>query len=572
MIKRRLAAWCLMALLLLPAFAEAASVQATLDRDSVALGETVTLNLRIQGDARNVAMPDLSVLNADFDVMGTSQNSSLSVVNGAATSELTLGVVLRPRHAGALTIPAMDIAGSRTAPMQVNVTSGASPSSAGSAALASRDIFLESQVEPKNAYVGQQLSYIVKLFFATSISSGSLDAPQVSGLQVSRNGDDANYAVERNGRQYHVLERRFALVPQHAGRIDIPALNFQGVALDPNDPDSFFGARKPISADAPPVSIDVKPAPADWGSTAWLPARGVTLTLDGLPGEKDAVRVGQPLNLTMTLQATGLPAETLPPLSLPPLDGATVYPDKPLTTTRNDGPWVVGQRQQAFAIVPGRPGTLTIPATSVKWWDVLNNRVAVAEVPARQFTVLPAIGATDVQTAGPATAASTAAAASDTTGVALNAPGTPWRWIAIGSFGLWLLSMLGWLWWRRRRRTAALPGVTATKGPTSARDAQQAFLQAALGTDAAAQSRTLLAWSRAERPAVQHLGDLSSMLADEQQRAAIASLQQRRYATGFAQPNHPPLADAFQRGFHWRVDGKGDDDSELPPLYPFKLH
>lgn len=568
---RRLAAWCLVGLMLLPAFADAASVHATVDRNSVALGETVTLDLHIQGDANNLAMPDLSVLNADFDVMGTSQNSSLSVVNGTATSELTLGVMLRPRHAGALTIPALVIAGSRTEPMQVNVTSATSPSPAGASATGSRDIFLESQVEPKNAYVGQQLSYTVKLFFATSISSGSLDAPQVSGLQVSRSGDDANYAVERNGRQYHVLERRFALVPQHAGRIDIPALNFQGVALDPNDPDSFFGARKPVSADAPPVSIDVKPAPADWGSTAWLPARTLTLTLDGLPGEKDAVRVGQPLNLTMTLQATGLPAETLPPLSLPPLDGATVYPDKPLTTTRNDGPWVVGQRQQAFAIVPGRPGTLTIPATSVKWWDVLNNRMAVAEVPARQFVVLPAIGAADVQTASPAKAASTNAVVIATNGASSVTSPTPWRWIAFGSLGLWLLSMLGWLLWRGFRRAPAVPGSDAATRPTSARDAQQAFLLAALGADTAAQARTLLAWSRVEKPAIQHLGDLSSMLADEKQRIAIASLQQRRYATGFADGSDPTLVEAFRRGFHWRVEGEGDDDSDLPPLYPFKL-
>jgi hypothetical protein len=96
-IYRRLIAWCLLALMLIPAFVHAADVQATLDRNSVALGETVTLNLRIQGDASNLAMPDLGVLGSDFDMLGTSQNSSVSVINGAATSELTLGVVLRPR-------------------------------------------------------------------------------------------------------------------------------------------------------------------------------------------------------------------------------------------------------------------------------------------------------------------------------------------------------------------------------------------------------------------------------------------------------------------------------------------
>jgi len=563
---RRLIAWCLLALLLIPALANAADVQATLDRSTVALGETVTLNLHIRGDAGNIAMPDLSVLGNDFDMLGTSQNSSVSVVNGAATSELILGVVLRPLHTGSLQIPSLNVAGSRTAPLQVEVTS-ASPADATSA---HSDVFMESQIEPSHGYVGQQLSYVVRLFFATSISDGSLEAPQLNGLQFNKIGDDTNYSVERGGRQYHVLERRYAVVPQHAGRVEIPPLNFQGVAMDPSDPDSFFGARKPVAASAPAVSIDVKPTPSDWGGTAWLPARQLTLTLDGLPDAQNPVRVGQPLNLTMNLQATGLPAETLPALSLPPLDGATVYPDKPTTTSRNDGPWIVGQRQQAFAVVPNRAGTLTIPATTLKWWNVLTDRMEIAQIPAHSFTVLPAVGGSDVQTSKPAEASSAATPAVPAVAAADPSP-TPWRWIALGSIALWLISVLAWLLWRSRRSRPS-PLATAQHSNASARDRQQAFLAAARGNDTSAQVRSLLAWARAERPAIQHLGDLSALLGDETQRAAIARLQQKHYAGASSTSGDATLAEVFKRGFVWRVDGRGEQVSDLPPLYPFKLH
>jgi len=564
---RRFIAWCLLALLLTPAFANAADVRATLDRSTVALGETVTLNLHIQGDAGNIAMPDLSVLGNDFDMLGTSQNSSVSVVNGAATSELILGVVLRPLHTGSLQIPSLNVAGSRTAPLQVEVTA-ASPADA---TAAHSDVFMESQIEPNHGYVGQQLSYVVRLFFATSISDGSLDAPQLNGLQFNKIGDDTNYSVERSGRQYHVLERRYAVVPQHAGHIEIPTLNFQGVAMDPSDPDSFFGARKPVAASAPAVSIDVKPTPADWGGTAWLPARQLTLTLDGLPDAQNPVRVGQPLNLTMNLQATGLPAETLPALSLPPLDGATVYPDKPTTTSRNDGPWIVGQRQEAFAVVPNRAGTLTLPATTLKWWNVLTDRMEVAQIPAHSFSVLPAIGASDVQTARPAEASSAASATAPVTAAA--APmNTPWRWIALGSIALWLISVLVWLLWRNSRREPSPSPPSAEHANASARERQRAFIAAAGGSDTTAQVRSLLSWARAERPAIQHLGDLSGLLGDEAQRAAIASLQQRHYAGTSSVARDTTLAEVFTRGFVWRVDGRGEEASDLPPLYPFKLH
>jgi hypothetical protein len=558
-VRRWIIGWWL--LLLMPALTHAAGVQATLDRSSVQLGETVTLNLRVDHAGGGMAMPDLSPLNQDFSILGTSQNSSLSVINGTASSTLTIGVALRPKHVGTLQIPALSVAGGQTQPLQVQVNA---PNPAAAPA-AGQDVFMEAQADPKHGYVGQQLSYVVRLYYATSISNGALSAPQLDGVEVSRVGDDLNYDAERAGRNYHVLERRYALIPQHAGRIEIPAADFQGEAIDPNDPNSFFGSSTPLSASAPAVSIDVQAAPADWGNSAWLPARQLSLQMDGWPGAKDQVRVGQPLNLTMTLQATGLAYESLPALSLPPLDGAKAYADKAVTGTRQDGPWLVGRRQQTFAIVPEHAGTLTIPATSLKWWNVLTNRVEVAQIPAHSLTVLPAAGAAAaVQTSMPAPASSRAA-----TPAAATAPSTPWRWIALASIGLWLCSMLAW-WWRRRRRrpSEALPGAV----PMSPRRCQLVFLAAARGSDAAAQARSLLAWARAERPAIQHLGELAAALDDAVQRAAIADLQQRCYGAASTSGGGSGLVEAFKRGFVWRAADAHDEASSLPPLYPFKLH
>ena len=558
MFRRLIVGWWL--LLLVPALAQATDVQSTLDRSSVQLGETVTLNLRVENADGGIGMPDLGALNQDFTVQRTSQNSSLSVVNGAATSTLTFGVALRPKHVGTLQIPALSVAGGQTQPLQLQV-SAADPNAA---VATSQNVFMEAQVEPPHGYVGQQLSYVLRLFYATSISNGALNAPQLDGVEVSQLGDDLNYDAERGGRSYHVLERRYALIPQHAGHLQIPAASFHGEAIDPNDPNSFFGSSTPISASAPAASIDVQAAPADWTST-WLPARQLSLSLDGWPGAQVQVRVGQPLNLTMNLQATGLPFETLPVLSLPALDGAKAYPDKPVTGTRQDGQWLVGRRQQSFAIVPERAGTLTIPVTTLKWWNVLTDRMEVAQIPAHSMTVLPAVGATVVQPHIPAEASS-----SGTSVTATTAAPTPWRWIAFGSLGLWLCSALvGWRWRRRRRASLIVAPVTAR---TSLRQCQLVFLAAARGNDPALQSRSLLAWARAERPAIQHLGELAAALDDASQRAAIAKLQQRYYAGTPMPDDGAKLAEAFKRGFVWRAADAADDGAELPPLYPFKLH
>lgn len=558
---------CLFAWLLVPVAAQAAKVTATLDRTHVQLGDTVTLNVRVEDANGKVTMPDLGALSQDFSVLSRSQNRSLTVENGKATSSLTFGVALRPNHVGTLQIPALDVAGEKTTPLQLEVDA---PSPSASAA-PDRNVFMEARIEPQRGYVGEQFSYVVKLFYAPDLSGGSISVPSVGGVEMNQVGKDLSYDTQRGGRVYHVLERRYALIPQKAGQIRIPPSSFQGNAIDPYDPNSFFGATNNVSASAPAVSLDVQATPPDWGNQAWLPARELTLTMQGWPTAQQQVRVGQPINLVMTLQATGLSDDALPELSLPALDGATAYPDKPVSHNRVAGQWMVGEREQAFAIVPERAGRLTIPATTVKWWNVLTDKMEVAQIPAHSITVLPAIGGSTAQTSAPAAAASTSSNPGAPAAKMGTSESTPWRWIALGSIALWLLSVLAW-WWRRRRRVAE---VAPTPAPANtARQAQLAFLAAARGSDVAVQVRALLAWARAERPGIQHLGELSAALEDASQRAAIDVLQQRHYA-GAPMPTDDSaidLAAVFKRGLAWRSASAGQGEPELPPLYPFKLH
>ncbi len=554
---------------LLPWLAHA-QVQASLDRSTAQLGDTITLNLRSQ--TAPLDAPDLSPLAADFEVLGKSSGSTTSFVNGQRTVEYSYGVALRPLHPGTLRIPPLTVGHETTGPLTLEVTA---PSASGQAA--SGPVFVEAAIDPSHAYVGQQLSLSVKLYYTANLANASLGDPRIDGVDVSRIGGDTDYQAERNGRIYNVIERRYVLVPQRAGELTIPPIPFQGDLLDPNDPDSFLGMGAPVSAQSRPITVKIGAAPADWGSAAWLPARKLSLTLDGLPDAATPLRVGQPFNLTLTLEATGQPFEALPALSLPALDGATAYPDKPVTGNRADGPWVVGRRQQAFAIVPGKAGTLTLPAITVKWWNVLTDRAETATIPAHRFTVLSASGAPAPALTPPAAAGSSAPAAAASTGAAAaeghRAPtrGLPWIWIALGSFGLWLVTVpVGIVWWRRRRSAAMAPPPPAAA--LSAREARQAFQRAARAADAAEQAQRLLAWAQAERPGLRHLDAVAAALESPEQIAAIEALQRARYASAALAPDREALAGAFAQGFAWRRDAAKPGGSDpLPPLYPFTL-
>ena len=579
--------WLLWLCLLLPWTAMAAQVQATLDRNDVHLGDTVMLKLRI-ADAMTASTPDLSALDRDFDVLDTevldtSSGSLLNIINGKQSAQLTIGIVLRPKHQGDLQIPSLTVAGSQTNPLTLHV--GPPDSSAGGDA--GQDVFVEAQASTRHAYVGQQVLYTVRLFYAGDLSGGSLPNPDVADADLRQLGNDINYEAERNSRRYHVVERRYALTPRHAGSLLIPSIEFQGEMLDrsnPNDPGGFFnpgglfGNTTPVTADSPEVKIDVQAPPADWGQTTWLPARSLTLSLQGLPSD-DKLTAGQPLNLRLVVAAQGLSGDALPQLSLPTIGDATVYPDQPTTSTHDDGEWLTGHSERGFAIIPQHAGTLTLPAITLTWFDVQSGQKKVATIPAHTFTVLPGSGApAPAASANPSAAASPSPAASSAALPANNgaAPAAvssvPWRWIALGSLALWLLGAAVVIWLYVRRKPSPVPATPKPNaGPAdSAQTLRQAFLESARGDDRTVQARRLLAWARAERPGLRNLGQLAEALASAEQRAAIGLLQREQYA-GVSADTRIDLATIFAKGFVWQQADNAEARPPLPPLYPFKL-
>jgi len=540
------------------AVAQATGPVASLDRSTVGVGETVTLNIEVGDESSDE--PDLSPLQNDFVILGTSTNHSLSIVNGRREAHTILGVALRPRREGHLTIPALAVGAQRTQPVSLEVAASSDPS----AGAADRPVVLEAKAEPTQAYVGQQIDYTLRLYFAVNLADGQLGDPSAEGAEVRRIGQDANYQNVRGGRRFNVIERHYAIFPQRAGSLEIQPPAFQGTAVDPTDAGSFFGAGAPVNAVAERLHVTVRERPSSSApDAAWIPARELKLGLEGLPPDGRG-RVGQPITLTMRLDAVGMPFEALPALSLPKIDGADVYPDKAVTGGGTSGSWVTGRRQQGFAVVPTRTGTLHIPETTLHWWNVVTDKAEVATVPAHDIEIAAGTG-----TAGPGTGASAAQASTppstpDAVAAPASAPSTtPWRWLFLAVLVLWAATVAAWLFFGRRRRTSAV--VTVSREPVREGPARAAFLSSTSG-DAATADRLLLAWAQTIRPSLRSTGALAEALASGDQRDAIAMLQRARFASGAV--DGAALKTAFTRGFEWSGRPAGDGPSGLPPLYP----
>jgi len=552
----RLHPWLLvLAVLVLVPIAHAAP-RAWLDRGTVEIGESVTLNVEVEGSGADA--PDFSPLEADFRVLGTQSSRQVSLVSGRATAKTLWAVGLEPRRQGTIGIPALRVGSESTAPLRLEVRSATGAATAG----ARGDVFIEVRAEPPDPYVQQQVRYTVKLYSAQDLTDGNLAEPEAEGVVVRRlgQGQDTSFFATVGGRRYRVYERHYALTPERSGSVEIAPLAFQGSALVGGDPTGFFNRGRRLSAVSEAVTLQVRPRPATAPAGAWLPAASLQLQdQEPVAGE---VHVGEPITRVVRLRAQGLAFEQLPELALPAPAGSEIYPDKAETRTRDDGEWLHGERVRKFAVVPGAAGQLELPEMRIGWWDTTTDRPAVAVLPARTIRVLPAAGG-DARPPRGGVAGSAADAA------LAVAPGPAdrslrlWQAMAAVAFLLWLGTLALWRWRRPRR---AQPVATGDHPATSS--ARADFLRACSLGDLAAAEHALCRWAHGKRPDVRTTGSLAAIVVDPRQVQALVDLERARYAGADSAGLAGRLAEAFRQGPAWPAEPGPAAISPLAPLYP----
>jgi hypothetical protein len=542
--------------------AYAASVRAWLDRSAMQLGETVTLNVEVSGDT-SAAQPDLSGLAQDFELLGTQSSTSVNIVNGQTSSKLLWAVGLQPKREGTFTIPALTVAGQQTRPLTLTVQPAAAGGSNGG------DVYVEASIEPRAPYVQQQMQLSVKLYYALNLLDGNLSDPQGEGLIVRKLGQDSSYNATVGGRGYHVVERHYALLAEKSGTLTLPAVAFRGHVVDGNSMDIFFNRGREVSARSQPITLDVRPRPAASGNDAWLPARSLTLTASGIDASTSA-RAGEPLTLTLRVQAQGLGFEQLPELKLPAIDGVDIYPDKSTTQNRDDGQWLYGERERKFAIVPNRAGPLTLPTISLTWWDCTHDRAEIASIPELTLQVQPAAGASVQPTTIPVPSQNLVAPEPIRPDGLSPASASQLRWwqsVAVAALGLWLLTVLALVTvaWRKKRKASL--AASSNRVPVGASPRELAAV--ARSGDLTRFSHLLLAQARQTMPKLRNLGDLKQRLADPAQQAAISDLERVRYGAKDVAGLAEMLANAFVKPLSILPQTRPRTEMPvLPELYP----
>lgn len=581
-------------LLLLVSQSVWAEVRANLNRSSIQDGDTVTLVIETSGKDPG-GEPDLTVLEKDFEILGTSTSQQIQFINGKRSGKRQWQVELAPLHGGVIEVPAVPVGSERTSPLTLTVTDQPSP---GAAAAAGEPVFLKALVEPAAAdsYVQQQLNYTLQLYFREPLVNGSFDGPDIDRALVERLGEDVRYSTRVNGLEYQVVERRYAVFPEESGELVIPAVVFDGYQRtgssrrmgipginsmldDFMSGTPFGGTGKRIRVRSEPQTIAVKPRPADYSGNAWLPAAEVVLHDSWAEGPPE-FRVGEPVTRTLTLEAKGLEGSQLPALDFPDVDGMRLYPEQPVRENRTDGKWVYGSSRQSLAYVPSASGKLSIPDIRIDWWDTGAQQQRTTVLPAWEVNVMP--GTVPAASPPPAPVAPPVAEpkAPVTTAVPAESRGSGWRdllqqywpWLA----GILLLGIvitgLVRLAARPQRQTAAPVAVADTAPVSGNRQQQQAALtalqQACSGNDPQAAARALLRLAETEWPAdpPRNLEALARRLAGGS--GVLRELNRVLYAAGDSAWQGSELWELCRNGLPAGESEAVAADPGLAPLYP----
>lgn len=544
--------WLLLALALLLVGSAQAQTRAWLDRDRITLGETTTLN--IETDEPAAGMPDYTALEAEFVLSGHASRRSFEQVNGASRLRTLYAVALQPRRDGTMTIPAIRIGGAQTAALPLVVL----PAAAATPVRGRGEVFIESRTDSQRPWVQQAVGHVVRVYSAVPLLSGTLEQDAPEGASLRRVGDDAQYTREIDGRRYTVVERRYLLVPERSGTLQVPGARFSGQGVGGYFDRWFGDGRRALRTEGESRRLQVQPPP-DNAPLPWLPLRG--LQMRWLEAPDGPVQAGEAVHATLELLADGAQAAQIPDLVLPAVEGVQSFAE----AAQVEETFVDGRPRlrvvRRFALVADAAGTLQQPGPRLAWWDVAAGVARTASV-----------AALSLQVEGVAAGGSVGADAGNGIGMP---PDAEYRWLEAplmqGALRPWMLvagllalvCLGALLRVVPRRRRGGMPAL-AGNGGAAPRHAGR-LAQALASADLAAIEHALC---DAARPPATGLDEVWQRLEDAGQRDAVRQLQRTRWQGGDPAAALQALRRAFARGPRWQRADRKQHAEVLPPLYP----
>jgi hypothetical protein len=274
------------------------------------------------------------------------------------------------------------------------------------AASQGQDLRLEAELEPAQVLVQAQAVYRLRFYQAVDVRELKINGPSAQLAEVRAMGSERVYEAQREGRRYRVHERSYAVFPFGSGALVLTGASATGRIAAAPATQSADG-RQAVRLEAAAQTLTVKPVPAAAGTAAWLPARSLSLS-ETWSAPATELRPGQALWRSIRIEAAGMDAAQIPPLSLA-VPGMLIDAEPPRLENRVAGALNIGVRTQTLRMVALRAGVVEAPELQLRWWNLNTDTAANATLPVRSWQVMAADGVpVRPLTAPPTTAAAVA--------------------------------------------------------------------------------------------------------------------------------------------------------------------
>jgi hypothetical protein len=544
--------WTLMLTLTSPLYAE---VTASTDRTVLSIDET----LRFEITSKNPSgKPDMSPIEQNFQILGSSQSQNYSLINGRSSQTHTWNFTLLPKQTGEVIIPSIQVGEEKTDPIQLVIKKqSATPE------LDGKDVFLKMELsdnQNRDFYVQQQIILKVQLYHRIRLINPSLSELELNNTVIEKLGNDSIYSKDLGDYRYKVIERHYAIFPQQSGPLTIPALTFTGHAEVSQNYSLFSRAGRQIISRSQPVTLNILPIPKEYTGKHWLPAESLVLE-SNIVENPQTIKAGEAITRHIVISASGLLGSQLPANTMRSNSQFKVYPDKEKLNNQLINGTVVGSRSDAIAIIPLKAGQFTLPEIKVDWWNTSSNKQQTTILPAKTLIALANSEmptsqsqynnkAQQTSPSKPRPAAKQSEPGSDSTEL-LNQPApfnkNIWFWISLALLVLWLMTLA--LFFASRSKPRATPQTKPLPPPNNNEKYLQLLYDACHQNDAHKAAENLVQWASCyyKQPLLSGLSHVLNHINDEAVVKAINELEAVQYSADTHGWNGEPLSSAVEQ-------------------------
>jgi hypothetical protein len=536
-----------------------ASLLSAVDRTEIESDETLQLTVTYSGQAVT-GEPDFSLLKRNFEILSNNRQQQYSWVNGETKSSTDWKILLLAKRQGQLTIPALKFKGHSSKAIRVSVR----PANKANNKAGNQPIFIQTSIDKNSAYIQEQIILSHRLHYSVplqDISISEFEIPDAVIQQVS----EERFNKSINGKNYSIIEIKFALFPQNVGKLSIPSQRFTAFETSGSQFGGFFSRGNRLARLSEQKTIDILPRPSHISASQWMPSSQLKLE-QSWSNKTATLTAGEPITRTIKITALGLTAAQIQPLPSIENSDVKLYPDQAVLEDKQTNRGILGIRSESVAIVPNQAGKLTLPSIEVKWWDTVNNRMQTSRLPEKTFTVIAAKNTTQISYENNAINQHAIATENQETTSSLSKL-THW---SLTLNALLVALIIGLLYWRRNT-----PPKLATKATTKLSNSKQQLNQIAkLAKDSnlAAMRDSILLWGAevfVQQPprSLNQLADLMANPELKQQFALLDKVLFKADSNGVSEVDTQAIVKTL-KGFSATDNNARDRGTQLKPLYP----